>query len=136
MVPNGPVRGRDFWWMIYPWNRGREKRDLDGSIIINAHCHVLCEGDIITLHVLSTVSLHEKSSLINGSRLTSPLFQIKIILEVIYHYRTLHNTSKPLSTWSLLFNILQKHCSTTTVINGILTSITDWVKHYFWYQRT
>ena len=80
-------------------NWGSEKRDLDGSIIINAHCHVLCEGDIITLHVLSTVNLHENSSLLKSPQLTSSLFVREITLEVIYHYSWYErpdNASKPI----------------------------------------
>ena len=70
MKPTADLGG--FLFVKYNW--GSEKRDLDGSIIINAHCHVLCEGDIITLHVLSTVNLHENSSLLKSPQLTSSLF--------------------------------------------------------------
>ena len=102
MKPTADLGGSLF--VKYHW--GSEKRDLDGSIIINAHCHVLCEGDIITLHVLSTVSLYENSSSIKVLYRPHPDFKQRkntATLEVIYKNYTQDNASKPISqVWNIV----------------------------------
>ena len=85
-------------WESWNWKTWHWRKHV--SIIINDHCHVLCEGDIITLHVLSTVSLHENSSSIKV--LYQPHLNFKqrkntATLEVIYKNYTLDNASKPIS---------------------------------------
>ena len=92
-------------WESWNWKTWHWRKHV--SIIINAHCHVLREGDIITLHVLSTVSLYENSSSIKVLYQPHPDFKQRkntATLEVINKNYTQDNASKPISqVWNIVW---------------------------------